>query len=157
MSRHAARIVAVEVLYGADVRGVDPADLIDERDDCDAFCRGLIDAVMHRRDLLDRLIGSHAHGWATERMSVVDRNVLRVGTAELLDGDVPPAAVIDEAVEIAKHFSGAESGRFVNGVLDAVRQELVGGAAGGEAGGSSRSSSDAPPDGSSDAGGVTGS
>jgi transcription antitermination protein NusB len=145
VSRHAARIVAVEVLYGADVRSVDPSDLLDERDDCDGFCRALIDAVVRRRDELDRLIGSHAHGWAPERMSVVDRNVLRLGAAELIEGDVPAAAVIDEAVEIAKHFSGAEAGRFVNGVLDAVRQGLADGADGGS---SPRSSTGDPSDGS---------
>ena len=73
-------------------------------------------------------------------MSAVDRNVLRVAAVELLEGDVPAAAAIDEAVEIAlKHFSGAEAGRFVNGVLDAVRQELDGGAAGGGPGHSSSS------------------
>jgi transcription antitermination protein NusB len=131
MSRHAARIAAVEVLYAADVRGVDATALLEDREDADAFCRWLVQSVVQRRDEVDRLIGSHARGWAPERMSVVDRNVLRVGTAELLEGDVPAAAVIDEAVEIAKHFSGAEAGRFVNGVLDAVRQDVAGGAGGG--------------------------
>jgi transcription antitermination protein NusB len=141
-SRHSARIAAVEVLYGADVRGCDALELLDDREDADAFCRHLVEAVSGRREELDRLIGSHARNWATERMSVVDRNVLRVGTVELLEGDVPAAAVIDEAVEIAKHFSGAEAGRFVNGVLEAVRQELDGGVgAGGGGGGPGHSSS----------------
>lgn len=126
MSRRAARLAAVEILYGADVRGTDPAEVLEDREDADAFCRQLVESVSLRRDQIDRLIGSHARNWSPERMSVVDRNVLRVGTAELLDGEVPAPAVIDEAVEIAKHFSGAEAGRFVNGVLDAVRQELEG-------------------------------
>jgi transcription antitermination protein NusB len=139
-SRHASRLVAVEVLYGADVRGCDAIELLDDREDAEPFCRHLVQEVSGRRLELDRLIGSHARGWATERMSVVDRNVLRVGALELLEGDVPAAAVIDEAVEIAKHFSGDEAGRFVNGVLDAVRQELGGGGGGGSAG----SSDDAP-------------
>lgn len=146
MSRRAARIAAVEILYGADVRGVAVGELLDERDDCDRFCRGLVDSVALRRDQIDRLIAAHARNWSTDRMSVVDRNVLRVGTAELLDADVPAPAVIDEAVEIAKHFSGAEAGRFVNGVLEAVRQELDG------AGGSRRSSEGSSADGGSPAG-----
>ncbi len=143
MSRRTARLAAVEVLYGADVRGCDAIDLLDDREDADAFCRHLVEAVAQRRDEIDRLIGSHARNWTPDRMSVVDRNVLRVGTVELLERDVPAAAVIDEAVDIAKHFSGAEAGRFVNGVLEAVRQELDGGPAaggGGDAGSSSASS-----------------
>jgi N utilization substance protein B len=135
-SRHAARLAAVEVLYGADVRACDAVELLEDREDADPFCRRLVVAVAARRDELDELIGSHAVGWTTERMSVVDRNVLRVGTLELLEGDVPAAAVIDEAVEIAKHFSGAEAGRFVNGVLEAVRQELDGGGGRDSSGGS---------------------
>lgn len=124
MSRHAARIAAVEILYGADVRGIDVAELLNEREDCDPYCVHLVESVAGMRDALDGRIGAHAKGWRPDRMSSVDRNVLRVATAELLEADVPPAAVIDEAVEIAKHFSGEDAGRFVNGVLEAVRREL---------------------------------
>lgn len=134
MSRRAARVAAVEVLYGADVRGSAPAELLAERTDEDPYCMHLIDGVNARLEEIDALVGAHAKGWTTERMSSVDRNVLRVGTFELLEGEVPPPAVIDEAVAIAKRFSGDDAGRFVNGVLEAVRQAVVGGAA---AGGSS--------------------
>lgn len=124
MSRRASRVAAVEILYGADVRGVDVDELIDERGDCDQYCRHLVEAVHGSRSTLDDRIGTHAKGWRPERMSAVDRNVLRVATLELLEADVPPPAVIDEAVEIAKQFSGEDAGRFVNGILEAVRQEL---------------------------------
>lgn len=126
MSRRAARISAVEILYGADVREIDAGEVLDERHDCDPYCRHIVEAVNGMRDDIDGRIGTHAKGWRPDRMSPVDRNVLRVATFELLEGDVPPAAVIDEAVEIAKHFSGEEAGRFVNGVLEAVRRELGG-------------------------------
>lgn len=124
MSRHAARIAAVEILYGADVREIGAAELLDERQDCDPYCQHIVEEVDRMRDDLDARIGTHAVGWRPDRMSPVDRNVLRVATLELLERDVPPAAVIDEAVEIAKHFSGEDAGRFVNGVLEAVRREL---------------------------------
>jgi transcription antitermination protein NusB len=129
-------VAAVEILYGADVRGADAGELLDDRDDADAYCRHLVESVDRQRARLDELIGAHAHNWTTERMSPVDRNVLRVGALELCEGDVPAAAVIDEAVEIAKRFSGEEAGRFVNGVLEALRQEL-----GAEGGGSPASES----------------
>jgi N utilization substance protein B len=57
-------------------------------------------------------------------MSAVDRNVLRIGVLELLERDTPPAVVMDEAVELAKRFSGEDAGRFVNGVLSGVFREL---------------------------------
>ena len=127
MSRRAARLTAVEVLYGADVRGASALELLSEREDVDPYASHLVEEIHRRSAELDALIGDHSRDWRPERMSPVDRNVLRLATLELLEGDVPPAAVIDEAVEIAKHFSGSDAGRFVNGVLEAVRQTVGGG------------------------------
>lgn len=142
MSRRAARVAAVEVLYASDVRGADPQAILAERADAGGFATELVHAVVERRAELDGLIGRHSVGWALDRMSPVDRNVLRVAVLELLVGDVPAAAVIDEAVEVAKRYSGEEAGRFVNGVLGAVLQEVgsddsggAGGAGGGAGGG----------------------
>lgn len=120
MSRRAARLAAVEVLYAADVRGVPASELASERGDVPAYGAHLIAGASERREEIDALLTAHAVGWRPERMSPVDRNVLRVAVLELLEGDVPLAAVIDEAVEIAKHLSGEEAGRFVNGVLSGV-------------------------------------
>jgi transcription antitermination protein NusB len=127
VSRHAARIAAVEVLYASDVRGEDAATLLAESDEeVDPYAAHLTQAIGSRKEELDAIIGAHAVGWRPDRMSPVDRNVLRVGVLELLEKDVPPAAVMDEAVEIAKLFSGEEAGRFVNGVLAAVATALQG-------------------------------
>src|SRR5436309_204802 len=104
MSRRASRIAAVEVLYGADVRGSETQTLLDERDDLDDYALHLVEQVRERMPQLDDLIASHSVGWTTERMSPVDLNVLRVAVLELLERDVPKAAAIDEAVEIAKRF-----------------------------------------------------
>lgn len=125
MSRRAARTAAIEILYGADVRKETALTVLDERDDVDLYTEHLVRSITDRVAELDAIIASHAVGWRPERMSAVDRNVLRVGVFELLEGDVPGAAIIDEAVEIAKLFSGEEAGRFVNGVLEAARLGLA--------------------------------
>lgn len=137
MSRRAARVAAVEILYAADVREVDVNAVREERRDCDPYTDLLVGEVMRRRAELDDIIGRHSVAWRVDRMSVVDRNVLRVAVLELLLGDVPAAAVIDEALEIAKRFSGEEAVRFVNGVLGGVLQDVGGGGEGGYGGGSS--------------------
>ena len=114
MSRRAARIAAVEVLYGADIRESGTEEVTRERDDLDPYALHLVEEVRARREQLDDIINRHSLGWTADRMSSVDRNVLRIGVLELLERDVPKAAAIDEAVEIAKRFSGEEAGRFVN-------------------------------------------
>ena len=76
--------------------------------------------MAHRAEL-DRLIASYAEDWTIERMPVIDRNLLRLGTFELLYlDDVPAAVTINEAVELAKTFSTEDSGRFVNGILGRI-------------------------------------
>ena len=136
MSRRASRIAAVEVLYGADIRKSDTEDLTRERDDLDEYALHLVHEVRRRMPELDHLIATHSLGWTTDRMSSVDRNVLRVGVLELMERDVPRAAAIDEAVEIAKRFSGEDAGRFVNGVLAAVMTSVYEPGAGGSGNGS---------------------
>ena len=87
----------------------------------DPFARPLVDGGRAHRAEVDPLIAGAAVGWPLDRMAVVDRLVLRLAVAELLDPDGPPVAVvIDEAVELAKTYSTEESGRFVNGVLSTV-------------------------------------
>ena len=75
--------------------------------------------------MVNRLLGRHATGWTIERMPVVDRCVLRIAAYELLDeAEVPVAVVLDEAVELAKTYSTEDSGRYVNGVLSAVANDV---------------------------------
>ncbi|MEX0875195.1 MAG: transcription antitermination factor NusB [Actinomycetota bacterium] len=150
MSRRAARVDAVEVLYGSSVRCVDADQVLNERADTDPYTKRLVAEVVRRHDELDRLVRDNAERWAPERMSPVDHSILQVGVLELLEAEVPPAVAIDEAVEIAKHFSGEQAGRFVNGVLGAVLAHLQAGgdSEGGDSGGGS--------EGAGGAGGVTG-
>ncbi len=85
----------------------------------------LIRRAWSRREHIDTLLNQSGAHWDVGRMALVDRNIARVGVCELLERlDVAPAIVIDEAIEIAKQYGSAESARFVNGVLDAVRRHL---------------------------------
>lgn len=87
----------------------------------DELTQQLVAGVEHNGRQIDDLIAAHAKGWTLQRMPTLDRNILRIGTYELLDRpEVPIAVVIDEAVELAKRFSTDDSGRFVNGVLSAI-------------------------------------
>jgi N utilization substance protein B len=93
----------------------------------DVFVFSLVDGVLKKGDVIDEIIKKAAPDWPLEKISVVDRNILRIGLAELLFGDrdqVPPKVAINEAIELAKTFGGENSGKFVNGVLGAVYKEI---------------------------------
>jgi len=89
------------------------------------FARSLFEGTVAHVESIDPLLRRHAEHWKLERMAAVDRNVLRLALYELLHHpETPPAVVINEALELARRFSAAESVEFVNGVLDAVRKAL---------------------------------
>ncbi len=91
----------------------------------DPFVVALLEGADARRPEAERLVAEAARGWSIERMAVVDRIVLQLATAELLDPGGPPVAVvIDEAVELAKTYSTDSSGGFVNGVLSSVARRV---------------------------------
>ncbi|MFC6088558.1 transcription antitermination factor NusB [Saccharothrix lopnurensis] len=126
-ARSKARKRAVDVLYEADVRGVDPVTLIAERvgstdvPPVNDYTITLVEGVTAHRSRIDDLISEHSEGWTLQRMPAVDRAVLRLGLYELLwAADVPDAVAIDEAVELAKGLSTDDSPRFVNGVLGRI-------------------------------------
>jgi N utilization substance protein B len=105
-----------EILYSEEDRVRPPRDEF-----LDQLVNG---AVEHIADI-DRHISQHAEHWRIERMPTVDRNILRLAVHELMALDTPAAVVIDEALELARKFSGEESVQFVNGVLDAVHREIA--------------------------------
>jgi len=93
----------------------------------DDFVFSLMRGVLTKRILLDEIIEKAAPEWPIDKISVIDRNILRIGLYELLFGDrgqVPPKVAINEAIELAKTFGGENSGKFVNGVLGAVYKEI---------------------------------
>ncbi len=86
-----------------------------------AYAHRLVEGTSSHRDELDEMIREQAEHWRLERMSAVDRNVLRLAVYELLyEADVPKLVVLDEAIELAKRFGSEQSGRFVNGLLDGL-------------------------------------
>lgn len=121
--RRGARKIALDVLYEHDVSGVSTAEILGRYDPEPAheFAGVLVRGVIEHRAELDHLIASYAEDWTIERMPVIDRNLLRLGTFELLHlDDVPPAVTINEAVELAKTYSTEDSGRFINGILGRI-------------------------------------
>jgi N utilization substance protein B len=117
-----AREQALILLYEADTRALSVDEVLAAqvvRPD-DLACT-LVEGVAEHRDRIDELISTYARGWTLDRMPVIDRAVLRLGSFELLGrADVPVAVVLDEAVELVKRFSTEDSGRFVNGVLSSI-------------------------------------
>jgi N utilization substance protein B len=90
------------------------------------FAEPLIRGTLEYRDEVDDIIKRHAKNWDLHRMAAVDRNILRLAIYEMLHrADIPPVVSINEAVDIAKKFSTQDSGKFVNGILDKVKGELM--------------------------------
>ena len=93
----------------------------------DDFVSSLMNGVLEKHTIIDKIIEKAAPDWPIDKISVVDRNILRIGLTELLFGDrsqVPPKVAINEAIELAKTFGGENSGKFINGVLGAVYKEM---------------------------------
>jgi N utilization substance protein B len=125
------RRAAVWALYQSDLLGR-PLDEMLPRDS-HGFSRDLARLVRAHQVELDELISSHSTGWTLDRIAPLERSILRVGLTEMLypeqvpgEREIPPEGAIDEAVETAKRFCGAEAPAFVNGVLGAVLRERAG-------------------------------
>jgi len=138
--RRRAREHALQMLFQIDVTRASPAEVFQDfwQDQPIApaersFAEELVLGVHGSLSDLDRRIAEAAEHWRIERMAVVDRNVLRMALHEMLhDAGTPVAVIIDEAIEVAKKFGGAESGAFIDGVLDSIRRRLLGRAPGAE-------------------------
>lgn len=115
------RARALQVLYAAESTGTEPA-----LGELPRRVRRLVEGVWEHRDELDRRLAAVTTGWRIERMPPVDRNVLRIGAYELLHTEIPVGVAVAEAVKLAKAYSTANSGRFVNGVLARIAREARG-------------------------------
>lgn len=123
--RHAARVLALQVLYEVDLSQHQPGNVLSRHfvessefpDDMRAFASELVSGVTLRRAELDERIGACAPDFPVDTLAAIDRNVLRIALFELERGDVPMKATVNEAVELAKEFGGDAAPRFINGVL----------------------------------------
>ncbi|MFA7654294.1 MAG: transcription antitermination factor NusB [Candidatus Magasanikbacteria bacterium] len=134
-SRHLARSIAMQTLFEWDFRGQPSAALpailehnlqefgpgLEEGN----FSKELIDGVLDNQKNIDEIIAKYAPEWPIAQITIVDRNILRIGVYELkIAKNVPPKVAINEAIELAKSFGGPSSGKFVNGVLGSMFKDM---------------------------------
>jgi N utilization substance protein B len=117
-ARSKARKRALDLLFEAEARDVDPLELLAQRPEVGQYTAELVRGVCACREQIDELLSTYSQGWTLDRMPAVDRTVLRLGAWELLyNDDVPDAVAIDEAVQLARVLSTDDSPGFVNGLL----------------------------------------
>ncbi|MFA4889738.1 MAG: transcription antitermination factor NusB [Candidatus Omnitrophota bacterium] len=132
--RTQSREFALQVLYQIDITKDDYQQALDNfwqnnvleviTDDIKDFTAELVKGTSENMEAMDAKISQYATNWQLERMAYVDRNILRLGCYELVfRSDIPPKVAINEAVDLAKKFSGSEAGKFVNAILDKIKIE----------------------------------
>ncbi len=134
-NRHLARSIAMQALFEWDFRE-QPAEVLPviiDRDlkefgpglDETGFAKKIIEDVHSNIKEIDEIIAKYAPQWPIAQITIIDRNILRIGIYELkFNNEVPPKVAINEAIELAKNFGGPSSGRFVNGVLGAIYKDM---------------------------------
>lgn len=134
-NRHLARTISMQTLFTWDFNGRNNVDLksivklnfdnFAPNFDDHGFVAKLVSGVIKNVSEIDKYIIKYATEWPLDQITIVDRNVLRIGIYELIfDDDIPPKVAINEAIEIAKAFGGESSGKFVNGVLGAIYKDI---------------------------------
>ena len=132
-NRRKSRELALQALYAGEAGNDDAFNQMLATADTEAsegaivdYARKLVEKTLHAQHEIDRLLSKHTANWDLKRMTVIDRNILRMAAAELLFfKETPFKVVIDEAVEIAKTYGTDESGKFVNGVIDSIHKEMA--------------------------------
>ena len=135
-NRHLARTIALQTLYWWDFRGCNNDEIeqmvqqnlreFAPQFDDKGFIARLIAGVLENQKKIDALIPEYAPEWPIEQITMVDRNVLRIGIQELkFDRDIPEKVAINEAIELAKTFGGESSGKFINGVLGSIYKKML--------------------------------
>ena len=131
MKRRRAREYALQILFQLDVTNSELSndvmrdfwENIAEDDDVKEFTDDIVTGTRKNIEEIDSVLNSTAENWSIDRMAVVDRNVLRAATYELLyRPDIPPSVIINEAIEISKKYSTGDSASFINGILDKIQK-----------------------------------
>jgi N utilization substance protein B len=132
LERTRSRRQALQILYQRDITGDGIALILNtkaystEDGEPDGFCRELLGGVEEHSEFIDEMIGLVSENWSVSRMPLVDRNILRLATYEILyEFDVPASVAINEAVELAKVYGGEDSSKFVNGVLGRIAERAA--------------------------------
>ena len=129
--RTKSREFAMQMLFQWDMSEQDPKKLevkfwrsARAAEDTRTFANTLFEGAAKEAPALDEIITKHAENWKLERLSAIDRAILRLAIYELRSADTPPKVVLNEAVDLAKKFSSEDAGSFVNGILDPVYKSL---------------------------------
>ncbi len=130
-TRRKSRELALQALYQLDVTKQDPSQVLAQfqkhfssQEEKDEFLEKLVLGVLGHLQEIDRLIERFSENWRLSRMSLIDRNILRMAVFELLHcNDIPPKVVLNEAIEIGKEYGSEDSGSFINGILDRIQKE----------------------------------
>jgi N utilization substance protein B len=131
--RRKSREFALQVLYQIDITQQDANKTLaqfqghfsgsDERDD---FMEHLVNGVVDHCQEIDQLLERYSENWRLDRMSLIDRIILRIATFELLYcEEIPPKVTLNEAIELGKRFGSEDSGSFINGILDRIQKEAI--------------------------------
>lgn len=130
--RRNARELAMQALYFIDMGNEKPFEAFslfcthfESEEETDAFFQQIVEGTLKHRDEIDRLVEKFSNNWRLSRMSGIDRNIIRIAVYEILHcKDIPSTVTINEAIDIGKKFGTKESGAFINGILDAISQNL---------------------------------
>jgi len=130
--RRSSRELALKFLYQSELNegNVDEQmnsfiELNSLKDEIEVFMKELVAAVIKQKTEIDEIIQKFSDNWLLDRMTVIDRNILRIGTCELLfNFSTPPKVAINEAVDIAKKYGNEDSPEFINGILDKIYKEI---------------------------------
>lgn len=130
MNRRKAREYALKILYMIDIRKENYTSLmnefwenIKENEKVKDFSNEIVKGVMENIEKIDKIISDVSLNWEIERMSYIDRNILRIGTYEIIfKNDIPHPVSINEAIEISKEYGDADSPKFINGILHKIKE-----------------------------------
>jgi N utilization substance protein B len=131
--RRRSREFALQVLYQLDITKQDAVKTLSQfrnhfsqREKSDGFEERIVLGVLEHGQEIDRLIGRYSENWRLDRMSMIDRNILRMAIFELIYcEDIPPKVTLNEAIELGKRYGSEDSGSFINGILDRIQNEAI--------------------------------
>ena len=133
VKRRKSREFALQVLYELDLTKQHPSKVLVQfeqhfspKEEKDEFQEILVLGVLKHSQEIDRLIERYSDNWRLDRMSIIDRNILRMATFELLYcEEIPPKVTLNEAIDLGKQYGSGDSGSFINGILNRIQNEIV--------------------------------